>query len=187
MAAVPMNDWSEADLAGTELCQKHGERLKFCQECDTAGQGVSGHLIDCGPATASVGPSRGVLRESAIEAECTKLLEQDGWRALRTDPVSDRGRGKGFGELGMADHLYIRYWQRSEKHPAREWRINAEVLWIEFKRPGEKPKKHQVEWHTKERARGAFTLIAGEDFPATVEGFKCWYVGSGLMRRTRWW
>ena len=103
--------------------------------------------------------------EAQIEAECTKLLEEDGWRPLRTDPVSDRGRGKGFGELGMADHLYLRYTFTSILAPSNQLRRMAEVLWIEFKRPGEKPKKHQVEWHTKERARGAFTLIAGEDFP----------------------
>jgi len=35
-----------------------------------------------------------------------------------------------------------------------------------------------------ERKRGALTLIAGQDFPATIEGFKAWYIGSGLNRRT---
>lgn len=122
------------------------------------------------------------VSEAFIEAECTKRMEEDGWRALRTDPVSDRGRGKGFGELGMADHFYVRY---STPWDA-EWpaaRCDAQVLWIEFKRPGEKPKKHQTAWHTRERARGALTLIAGEDFPATVEGFIAWYRASGLQRR----
>jgi hypothetical protein len=122
-------------------------------------------------------------RESLIEAECTKILEEDGWRALRTDPVSDRSRGKGFGEVGMADHLYIRY-RPMAAHP--EWRVvatvPADVMWIEFKRPGEKAKKHQALWHIKERARGALTLIAGEDFPATIEGFREWYRKSGLQR-----
>jgi hypothetical protein len=33
------------------------------------------------------------------------------------------------------------------------------------------------------RARGALTLIAGEDFPASVDGFRCWYAASGLRRR----
>jgi hypothetical protein len=98
--------------------------------------------------------------------------------------VSDRNRGKGFGELGMADHLYIRY---TPMAAVREWRFvataPAQVMWIEFKRPGEKPKKHQTLWHIKERARGALTLIAGEDFPASVEGFRQWYAGSGLARR----
>ena len=134
--------------------------------------------------------------EAQIEAECTKLLAEDGWRPLRTDPVSDRGRGKGFGELGMADHLYIRYWGQCvhRKPQAHDQRCNAshlasgnEIMWIEFKRPGEKPAKHQIAWHAKERSRGALTLIAGEDFPATVEGFKDWYENSGLMRRARWW
>lgn len=118
--------------------------------------------------------------ESMIEAECTKLLEEDGWRALRTDPVSDRGRGKGFGELGMADHLYMRYGQRSNREfPQGE---EDQVMWIEFKAPKGKPAKHQILWHQKERARGALTLIAGEDFPASVEGFKQWYAASGLNR-----
>jgi hypothetical protein len=136
--------------------------------------------------------------EAQIEADCTKLLEEDGWRALRTDPVSDRGRGKGFGEIGMADHLYIRYgprpyqiWKGQQKVNDDPWmdvtRCQAEIMWIEFKRPGEKAQKHQRAWHTAERARGALTLIAGEDFPATVEGFREFYAKSGLMRRKRWW
>ncbi len=122
--------------------------------------------------------------EHMIEAECTRLLEQDGWRALRTDPVSDRGRGKGFGEIGMADHLYFRY-------PSPEMQIHfgmnppgsfVQVMWIEFKSAKGKPAKHQTEWHTKERAHGALTLIAGVDFPASVAGFVEWYRKSGLNR-----
>lgn len=130
------------------------------------------------------------MLESEIEAECTKLLEEDGWRALRTDPVSDRSKGKGFGEVGMADHLYMRYrcsfgvYTKRRTGPDASWLAQADILWIEFKRPGEKAKKHQQEWHTKERARGALTLIAGADFPATVEGFRAWYAASGLRRKT---
>jgi hypothetical protein len=121
--------------------------------------------------------------EHLIEAECTRLLEQDGWRSLRTDPVSDRGRGKGFGELGMADHLYIRYSCVAHKletvHPGR---ADSDVLWIEFKSAKGKPAKHQTEWHTKERARGALTWIAGVDFPPSVQGFVMKYRQSGLNR-----
>ena len=43
--------------------------------------------------------------------------------------------------------------------------------------------QHQVAWHQRERARGALTLLAGVDFPATIEGFAEWYRASGLMRR----
>lgn len=130
-----------------------------------------------GPQAVSTSPASDVP-ESEIQAECTKLLEEDGWRALRTDPVSDRGRGKGFGEIGMADHLYIRY---SRMIPLRV-RGRCELLWVEFKSSKGKPKKHQLDWHAKERARGALTLIAGEDFPASVEGFRDWYAKSGLQR-----
>jgi hypothetical protein len=116
--------------------------------------------------------------ESLIELECCRLLAQDGWRILKTDPVSDRRRGKGFGELGMADTLALRYGRQSAA---------CEVLWCEWKAPGGKPRKHQLAWHIRERARGAMTMVAGVEFPASVEGFRDWYAKSGLMRRARWW
>lgn len=128
--------------------------------------------------------------EKNIEQAITDLLALDGWRPLKTDPVSDRARGKGFGELGMADHLYIRY-----RDPAitRDFQTDlplhtdqlsrAEVLWIEHKRPKGVTAQHQKEWHAAERARGALTLIAGADFPASVDGFWGWYRASGLMRK----
>ncbi len=128
-----------------------------------------------------------LMPEWMIERECTSLLEQDGWRSLRTDPVSDRGRGKGFGEVGMADHLYFRWPESTPKFdPSMDkplWAAPCQVMWIEFKSAKGKPAKHQIEWHTKERARGALTLIAGVDFAASVEGFNEWYRHSGLQRR----
>lgn len=120
-----------------------------------------------------------------IEAECTKFMEQDGWRALRTDPVSDRSKGKGFGELGMADHLFMRPFE-SHLVPRIAHPI-CSVLWVEFKVGAKKADKHQVEWHAKERAKGFMTWIANEDFPATLDGFREKYASSGLMRRKRWW
>ncbi len=60
-------------------------------------------------------------------------------------------------------------------------------MWIEWKRErrrrATKPTEIQMLWHQAERARGAFTLIAGVDFPATIEGFRDWYRASGLQRR----
>lgn len=122
--------------------------------------------------------------EWMIEAECTKLLEEDGWRALRTDPVSDRSKGKGFGEKGMADHLYIRYgaWMAGSMRGMTRGHVFDSVMWIEFKSANGKPSKKQLDWHQKERARGALTLIAGVDFPASVAGFTEWYAKSGLRR-----
>ena len=111
--------------------------------------------------------------ESLIEGECCKLLAEDGWRILKTDPVSDRSRGKGFGEPGMADTLALRY----GKQPAA-----CEALWLEWKAPGGRVRKHQVAWHMRERARGALTLVAGVDCPASVKGFLSWYRTGGLAR-----
>jgi|SRR6185436_1818686 len=131
--------------------------------------------------------------EHMIEAECTRLLEMDGWRPLRTDPVSDRGRGKGFGEPGMADHLYIRYLyvdsgmivhgiRFSGKVTADEQRAICQMLWVEYKSADGKVRKNQGPWHEIERARGALTWIAGVDFPASVAGFVEHYRKSGLNR-----
>jgi len=136
--------------------------------------------------------------EKDIESAVTQFLEWDGWRALRTDPVSDRGRAKGFGEPGMADHLYIRYALGKGDGLRLPFPFDqgqaAEVLWVEFKRRmpvkhgkawgrATKASIHQQAWHAKERARGALTIILGEDCEASVEGFKRWYFASGLARR----
>lgn len=136
------------------------------------------------------------LLEKHIQKTCTEFLALDGWRPLRTDPVSDRSRGKGFGELGMADHLYIRYGYFQSAAGSRNIkRCVAEVMWCEWKRErggtgkkalftrAEKAKIHQRGWIAAERARGALVLLAGEDFPATIEGFCEFYAQSGLQRR----
>lgn len=149
------------------------------------------------------------LSERDIERTCTDLLALDGWRCLKTDPVSRREWGKGFGEKGMADCLYIRYRQNPEDrtetiaHPTGEERgrgihagrekvlvtyiphfyLGCDVLWIEWKKPSGKLHVHQKEWHDSERYRGAVTWIAGVDFPATFDDFLAFYRNSGLNRR----
>lgn len=129
---------------------------------------------------------RKVTSESEIERDCTQILIHDGWRPLKTDPVSDRRRGKGFGELGMADYLYIRYGAPgfSDNQQYAMAHASAQVLWCEFKREDGSAKPHQLKWHQRERQRGALTLIAGVDFEASVEGFMDFYNRSGLKRRT---
>lgn len=132
------------------------------------------------------------LSEADLERQCSDLLALDGWRSLKTDPVSRREWGKGFGEKGMADRLYMRYRGGTEIDvviSTRECgpflkRQAAEVMWIEWKRLGGKAAPHQRIWIETERARGALVLLAGEDFPATFEGFGQWYKARGLMRRT---
>ena len=134
-------------------------------------------------------PSRPAITEADLEKYGTDLLALDGWRSLKTDPVSDRSRGKGFGELGMADRLYLRYGYHDVLLATRghtEARLRAEgceIMWIEWKRRGGKAQDHQRLWIEFERELGALVILAGEDFAATPEGFLEWYRGSGLMRR----
>lgn len=81
----------------------------------------------------------------------------------------------------MADAIGIRY-ARPVNHVNTE--AQAEVIWIEFKRgKGGVLSKAQRAWHIRERARGALTWIAGEDFPPSVAGFREQYRLSGLQRR----
>lgn len=122
-----------------------------------------------------------LLQESHIQQTVTEFLQLDGWHAIRTDPVSDRKRGKGFGELGMPDYLFIRYWPTFRGAPDIRLSTDetiAQVLWIEFKAPGKKPKAHQLAWHEAERKRGALVLVADD-----IDKFIGWYYNSGLKRR----
>ena len=128
------------------------------------------------------------LKEIDIQIACVDFMRLDGWRPLRTDPCSDRARGKGFGEKGMADHLFIRYLDKAQLQCICERRMvlkapAAEVLWVEFKRPGGKICNHQSLWNAAERAAGAMTVCAIVDFEPTFDGFVAWYRCSGLLRR----
>jgi hypothetical protein len=125
--------------------------------------------------------------EAELERICTQVLEMDGWRSLKTNPVSRRARGAGFGELGMADYLYIRYPDPrlpmgTQKCMKMGHLGPCDVMWIEWKRQGGLPEEHQIKWIVAERNRGALVLLAGQDFPATVDGFCAWYESSGLKR-----
>lgn len=121
------------------------------------------------------------LSEAHIQRTCSDWLALDNWRAIITDPPQLRGLG--VTEKGIPDRLYIRYTQHCLKPYSCP---DAEVLWIEWKRMkgniATKATTEQWEWHRLERKRGALTVIAGVEFPATIEGFQAWYRASGLMR-----
>lgn len=124
--------------------------------------------------------------EAHIQETCSQFLELDGWRRVRTD--LKQLRGMGVQEPGMADDLYIRYPYSYLSKPLSVkgdliQRSNALVLWIEWKSKTGKGALHQKAWHARERAAGALTLIAGEDFAASIESFRDWYFKSGLRRR----
>lgn len=138
--------------------------------------------------------ARSLLTEAHIQQTVTESLQRDGWRAFRTEHAIERNERGGFkrrvGEVGMPDYLYIRH-----DHPnvalaldlfpnmtEAEIRLEAQVLWIEFKKPGEEPTPQQLAWHTAERERGTMVLVVG-DLPTWWEDFRAWYAASGLKRR----
>lgn len=129
--------------------------------------------------------------ERDLENYGTQLLELDGWRSLKTDPVSRKEWGKGFGEPGMADRQYLRYdcdpqgalYEIMNEHDRQQLRAAGEILWIEWKALRGKPYEHQLAWICLERSRGALVWLAGADFVPTPESFYAHYKASGLMRK----
>ena len=121
------------------------------------------------------------ISEADVQQAVVLMLELDGWRAIRTDPVSDKSRGKGFGEVGMPDYLFIRYQCVAMLKDTHEV-IDVDppccqVLWVEFKAPGKSCETHQLDWHLEERLRGALVTVVD-----SVDDFREWYKTSGLMR-----
>ncbi len=116
-----------------------------------------------------------IVPESSLEAAIFDILSLDDWRVFRFGwAITEAGRQ--LSEVGAPDLLAIRY---------RDYMLApaAEVLWIEVKTAGRKPDAGQKLWHVSERRRGALVWIAGDTFPATVEGFLAHYRGSGLQLR----
>src|SRR5258708_3876627 len=108
------------------------------------------------------------ISEKQIQETADQFLTLEGWRIIRTDPPHLRGLG--VQEPGIPDRLYLRYWagcidQTAHASPYESW---GQILFVEWKRRGGKAPAHQKVWHERERARGALTLIAGEDFQASI-------------------
>lgn len=128
------------------------------------------------------------LLESHIQQAVVEYLQIDGWRAFRTELTVQRERGRVVGERGQPDYLFLRYcphaweWHRQEHQNEHPWHPGAEtqadVLFLEFKRPGEKPRVDQFAWHEAERKRGAVVLVVDN-----IDEFQQWYEASGLRRR----
>lgn len=125
--------------------------------------------------------------EADIERDCTNILIQDGWDALKTNPVSRRSRGAGFGTLGMTDHEFRRpaftaRYTMAHEGPTIAIHALCELLFVEWKSEDGENARHQIEWQDNMRRKGFLVIAAKRDFPATVEGFCNWYENSGLKR-----
>lgn len=127
--------------------------------------------------------------EAMIQKGGRDLMELDGWMLLKTDP--EWMRGLGVSEPGIADDQFIRYDIHEEFWPFEgpkiplHYKVLAQVLWIEWKKKGGKAGAHQATWHQHMRWLGAVTLIAGENFEASIDGFTKWYMESGLARKVK--
>ncbi len=130
------------------------------------------------------------VSEADIEKNVNDVLQLDGWRSFKMEKCFSEKKQRAFGEVGMPDRLFIRYWHdgplnnlgEPRKGEADLWSM-GEILWIEHKSRNGKPSAAQKLWHSNERKRGALTLIAGVDFQASIEGFLEFYRNSGLQRR----
>lgn len=123
------------------------------------------------------------ISEKQIQEAVVAFLEIDGWRAFRTELTVQRERGRVVGERGQPDYLFVRYQCEGNGrlyYADEPSRVLAEVAWIEFKRPGQKPRPDQIAWHEAEAARGAYVLVV-DDF----DKFRADYMKSGLARRVR--
>lgn len=115
------------------------------------------------------------ITEAHIVTAVKDFLAADRWRALKMEPISRREYGKGTGEIGMPDYLFLRYLEPGDEKPQK--RVWSEVLWVEFKAPGKRPSLKQIEWHAYEAMRGALVHVVDD-----VDKFIEWYYDSGLSR-----
>ncbi len=121
--------------------------------------------------------------EASIEQTCDDILILDGWTAWKMEFNFSEKKRRAFGQIGMPDKLYLR--------PLAGWMTEAPItdralcerMWIEWKAKAGKVSAAQVLWHVNARKRGELTLIAGIDFPASIEEWQTWYKDSGLQRR----
>jgi hypothetical protein len=80
---------------------------------------------------------------SPTRARRLRLPRPQRLRALKTDPVFRREWAEGFGELGMADSLYIRYGCGAKRGHAPSDAL-AGLIWIEWKTPTRRAALHQL-------------------------------------------
>jgi hypothetical protein len=122
--------------------------------------------------------AQSLTKEKHIQETVVEFLKLDGWRAFRTELTVQRERGRVVGERGQPDYLFLRYSYVPGNQPVF-LRSGCQHLWIEFKRPGEKPRQDQNVWHAGEVARGALVMVVDD-----IDNFISWYRhSSGLMRR----
>lgn len=97
------------------------------------------------------------LSEADVTKQCIDFLRAHGWRCIRleTKPViGPGGHAELIGERGQPDWLALRV-----ESPGT---AVVSAIFIEFKAPGRKPTRKQIEWHEQ----------------AQRDGFEVWVIDS---------
>lgn len=99
------------------------------------------------------------LKERDVAKQIRDFLELRRWRRVRMNAIRMPGVSS---EMGAPDELWIRY-------NTLDLGI-VDLFWLETKAPGRTPSVAQLEWHTREKIRGAMVCVA-DSFPS----FHNWY------------
>ena len=128
-------------------------------------------------------PKRPRILERNIQDGIVTILSLDDWIITILDPGYRPGQVMPKDYVpGTADLIAVRPLNGPEHHSS--WsHAKCDVMWIETKRPRGKVSETQRIWHESMRARGALTVIVGEDCEASSEAFRLWYESSSLCRR----
>ena len=104
--------------------------------------------------------------EAIVSKQIKDYMVARGWRPIRMQRGLYSGPATTFssGEPGMPDYLFLRAIEGDK--------IGVMAgLWVEMKRPGGKLKKHQPEWHARERLRG-FPVWVTDDLDSFMAAYE---------------
>ncbi len=127
------------------------------------------------------------VTEAHIEKYVCDFLSLDGWICRKMEQNFSERKVKLVGEKGMPDIVAIRYRFADESEAAKilkmavtddQLRAHVELLWVELKRPSQKPRPSQVTWKEAEERRGALCWIVD-----SIDTFPERYKASGLQRK----
>jgi hypothetical protein len=116
------------------------------------------------------------LTEKQVSEQLDDMMRAEGWRrirhssgtATRVDKSSLAVGMMNIGEPGMPDRQYIYYLGKASGF--------CLVVWVELKRSkGGKLRESQVNWHAREKSRGALIYPLPANGTFSIDDFRAWY------------
>lgn len=101
------------------------------------------------------------VAEKHVTRVCREYLELRGWSAVRLNAGA-------FTRPGLPDYIFLDY-----QRPA--------ILWIEFKAPGGRPSRVQLEVHAEIRRRGGMVWLI-DSYEALVDAYEAAFGVEGQGR-----